>query len=43
MKYDEFLEEVQDSHFKPVYFLAGEETGFIDEGVEFFIPQIGHA
>lgn len=40
MKYEEFLEEVQNGHFKPVYFFAGEETGFIDEGVELMFHKL---
>jgi len=33
MKYDEFLEDIEKGRLQPVYFFAGEETGFIDEGV----------
>jgi DNA polymerase-3 subunit delta len=40
MKYDEFLEEAQTGRLKPVYFFAGEETGFIDEGVEFLLQKL---
>jgi len=40
MKYEEFLEEVQNGRLKPVYFFAGEETGFIDEGVEFLFRKL---
>lgn len=40
MKYDEFLEEIQKGRVQPVYFFAGEETGFIDEGVEFLFQKL---
>lgn len=40
MKYDEFLEDVQNGRFKPVYFFAGDETGFIDEGVELLFQKL---
>jgi DNA polymerase-3 subunit delta len=40
MKYDEFVEDVQSGHLKPVYFFAGEETGFIDEGVELLLSKL---
>jgi DNA polymerase-3 subunit delta len=40
MKYEEFLEDVQNQRFKPVYFFAGEETGFIDEGVELLLQKL---
>jgi DNA polymerase-3 subunit delta len=40
MKYEEFLEDVQNQRFTPVYFFAGEETGFIDEGVEFLFQKL---
>jgi DNA polymerase-3 subunit delta len=40
MKYEEFLVEVQEGRLKPVYFFAGEETGFIDEGVECLLQKL---
>jgi DNA polymerase-3 subunit delta len=40
MKYDDFLEDVQNGRFKPVYFFAGDETGFIDEGVELLFQKL---
>lgn len=40
MKYEEFLEDVQNGRFKPVYFFAGDETGFIDEGVELLFQKL---
>jgi DNA polymerase-3 subunit delta len=40
MKYDEFLAEIEQGRVQPVYFFAGEETGFIDEGVEFLFQKL---
>jgi DNA polymerase-3 subunit delta len=40
MKYDEFLDEVQNGRLRPVYFFAGEETGFIDEGGELLLQKL---
>jgi DNA polymerase-3 subunit delta len=40
MKYDEFLQAAQNHHIEPVYFFAGEETGFIDEGVELLLGKL---
>jgi DNA polymerase-3 subunit delta len=40
MKYDEFLDEVQNGRLRPVYFFAGEETGFIDEGGELLCQKL---
>jgi DNA polymerase-3 subunit delta len=40
MKYEEFLEEIQAGEMKPVYFFAGEETGFIDEGVTLLLDKL---
>jgi DNA polymerase-3 subunit delta len=40
MKYEEFLEEIQTDRLRPVYFFAGEETGFIDEGVELLFRKL---
>jgi DNA polymerase-3 subunit delta len=40
MKYDEFLEEMQQGRVQPVYFFAGDETGFIDEGVELLFQKL---
>ncbi|MDZ7362739.1 MAG: DNA polymerase III subunit delta [candidate division KSB1 bacterium] len=40
MKYDEFLNEVQNGRWRPVYFFAGEETGFIDEGSELLCQKL---
>jgi len=40
MKYDEFLEAAANDRFKPVYFFAGEETGFIDEGVALLFEKL---
>jgi DNA polymerase III subunit delta len=40
MKYDEFLEDAQNGRFKPVYFFAGDESGFIDEGVELLFQKL---
>ncbi|MCG3118776.1 MAG: putative protein YqeN [bacterium] len=40
MRYEEFLDEVQNNRFKPVYFFAGEETGFIDEGVDCLLQKL---
>lgn len=40
MKYDDFWEDVQNGRFKPVYFFAGDETGFIDEGVELLFQKL---
>ncbi|MDZ7310855.1 MAG: DNA polymerase III subunit delta [candidate division KSB1 bacterium] len=34
------MEEVQAGRFNPVYFFAGEETGFIDEGVELLLSKL---
>ncbi len=40
MKYDEFLAEIRNGRLQPVYFFAGEETGFIDEGVELLLQKL---
>ena len=40
MKYEEFLDEFQNGRVQAVYFFAGEETGFIDEGVELLCRKL---
>jgi len=40
MKYEEFLEELQNGRLQPIYFFSGEETGFIDEGVELLCRKL---
>ena len=40
MKYEEFLDECQNGRVQTVYFFAGEETGFIDEGVELLCRKL---
>lgn len=40
MKYDEFLQTLQSNELRPVYFLGGEETGFIDEGVNLLLAKL---
>jgi DNA polymerase-3 subunit delta len=40
MKYDEFLQSLQSNELKSVYFFGGEETGFIDEGVEWLLDKL---
>lgn len=40
MKYDEFLDEFQNGRLQAVYFFYGDETGFIDEGVDFLLQKL---
>lgn len=40
MKYDEFLEEFQNGRVHAVYFFYGDETGFIDEGVDLLLQKL---
>ena len=40
MKYDEFLDEFQSGRLQAVYFFSGDETGFIDEGVELLVQKL---
>jgi DNA polymerase-3 subunit delta len=40
MKYEEFLDECQNGRLQAVYFFSGEETGFIDEGVELLCQKL---
>jgi len=40
MKYEEFLDDCQKGRLQAVYFFAGEETGFIDEGVELLLQKL---
>ena len=40
MKYDEFLDEFQNGRLQAVYFFSGDETGFIDEGVDLLLQKL---
>lgn len=40
MKYEEFLDEFQNGRLQTVYFFSGDETGFIDEGVDLLLQKL---